>query len=140
MKLETAQRMTTAALAYARAHNFKPLSVVVMDDRGALRAVAAEDGTSLRRTDIAMGKAHGAIAMGTGSRALAQRAEKNPQFIAAAGQVVGALVPVPGGVLVRDGSGELVGVIGISGDTSDNDEACAIAGIDAVGLRADTGA
>ncbi|HEY3593484.1 MAG TPA: heme-binding protein [Polyangiaceae bacterium] len=139
MKLEIAQKMVSTALAHAREQKFKPLVVVVMDERGAMRAVAAEDGTSLRRADIAIGKANGAISLGTGSRGLAQRAEKSPQFISAAGQAIGGLVPVPGGVLVRDGNGEIVGVIGISGDTSDNDEACAVAAIASVGLKADTG-
>jgi uncharacterized protein GlcG (DUF336 family) len=140
MKLEIAQKMVTAALAHGREHKMKPLVVVVMDSRGAMRALAAEDGTSLKRANIAIGKANGAIALGTGSRGLAQRAEKAPHFIAAADNAVGGLVPVPGGVLVRDASGEIVGVIGISGDTSDNDEACGLAAIAAVGLKADTGA
>jgi uncharacterized protein GlcG (DUF336 family) len=139
MKLEIAQKMVAAALAHAGAQKLKPLAVVVMDNRGAMRAMAAQDGTSLRRADIAIGKANGAIALGTGSRGLAQRAEKTPQFIAAAGLAVGGVIPVPGGVLVRDASGDVIGVIGISGDTSDNDEACALAAITAVGLKGDTG-
>jgi len=140
MKLEIAQKMVAAALAHGREQKMKPLVVVVMDSRGAMRALAAEDGTSLKRANVAIGKANGAIALGTGSRGLAQRAEKAPQFIAAADHVVGGLVPVPGGVLARDANGEIVGVIGISGDTSDNDEACGLAAIAAVGLKADTGA
>jgi len=140
MKLEIAQKMVATALAHGRAQKMKPLAVVVMDSRGAMRAFAAEDGTSLKRAQIAIGKANGAIATGTGSRGLAQRAEKNPHFIAAADTAVGGLIPVPGGVLVRDASGEVVGVIGVSGDTSDNDEACGLAAIAAVGLKADTGA
>jgi uncharacterized protein GlcG (DUF336 family) len=140
MKLEIAQKMVNAALAHGRELKLKPLAVVVMDARGAMRAMAAEDGTSLRRADVAAGKANGAIALGTGSRGLAQRAEKAPSFIAAVDNAVGGVIPVPGGVLVRDASGEIVGVIGISGDSSDNDEACAVAAIGAVGLKADTGA
>lgn len=140
MKLETAQKMVAAALTHARAETMKPLAVVVMDARGALRALAAEDGASLARAEVAIGKANGAIAMGLGTRALAERAERMPQFIAALDTAVGGLIPVAGGVLVRDGTGEILGVVGISGDTSDNDEAAALAGIAAVGLKADTGA
>ena len=115
--------------------------VVVFDARGALKALAAEDGTSLRRAEIAMGKANGALALGIGSRAIAKRAEEQPTFVAAVSHLVGApaLVPVPGGVLIRDGA-TVLGAVGISGDTSDNDELCAVAGIEAAGLVAQTGA
>ena len=106
-----------------------------------LKALAAEDGTSLRRAEIAMGKANGALALGLGSRAIAKRAEADPTFIAAVSHLVGpaALVPVPGGVLIRDGA-VVIGAVGISGDTSDNDELCAVAGIEAAGFVAQTGA
>ena len=141
MKLEVAQKILSAALAHARARSMLPLVVAVLDARGAPRALAAEDGTSLRRSDIAVGKAHGALAMGLGSRTLFKRAEAQPYFIAAVTHAVGgSLIPVPGGVLIRDSAGTLVGAIGISGDTSDNDEAAAIAGIEAAGLKADPGA
>ena len=103
------------------------------------QAAAAEDGTSLKRTEIAHGKAHGALALGMGSRAIAKRAEGQGSFIAAVSHVAGgALIPVPGGVLVRDGA-TLLGAVGVSGDTSDNDEVAALAGIAAVGLAADPG-
>ena len=119
----------------------QPLAVAVLDARGSPRALAAEDGTSLRRSDIAIGKAHGALAMGLGSRTLMKRAELQPYFIAAVTHAVGgSLIPVPGGVLIRDGEGALIGAVGVSGDTSDNDEICAVAGIEAAGLVADTGA
>ena len=141
MQLETAQKMLAAALAHARSKNMQPLSVVVLDARGAIKALAAEDGTSLKRNEIAIGKAQGALALGLGSRSLFKRAEQQPYFIAAVSHVVGgSLIPVPGGVLVRDASGALAGAVGISGDTSDNDEAAAIAGIEAAGLKADPGA
>jgi uncharacterized protein GlcG (DUF336 family) len=141
MKLEIAQRIVAAALAHARSRNMLPLVVAVLDARGAPRALAAEDGTSLRRSDIAIGKAHGALATGLGSRTLMKRAETQPHFIAAVTHAVGgSLIPVPGGVLIRDGAGSLVGAIGVSGDTSDNDEACAIIAIESVGLKADPGA
>jgi uncharacterized protein GlcG (DUF336 family) len=136
-----AQSIVTAALAHAREKNFLPLAVSVLDARGALKAFMAEDGTSLKRGEIAIGKAHGALSLGMGSRALMKRAADQPTFIAAMSHIVGgSLVPVPGGVLIRDADGTIVGCVGISGDTSDNDEAAALAGIAAAGLKADPGA
>ncbi len=141
MQLEIAQKIVANALAAARQKNFKPLAVVVLDARGALRAAAAEDGTSLKRAEIAIGKAHGALAMGLGSRSLAKMATDRPFFVAAVTHAVGgSLIPVPGGVLVRDGGGALLGAVGISGDTSDNDEIAALAGIAAAGCKGDPGA
>jgi len=140
LNLQTAQALIAAALKHARARGFLPLGVAVLDPRGALLAYAAEDGTSLRRQDIALAKANGALAMGLGSRTLAARAKAQPVFFSAlAGVVQGGLAPAPGGVLVRDGAGTLLGAVGVSGDVSDNDEAAAIAGIEAVGLAADPG-
>jgi len=140
MKLDIAQKIVAAALAHARSKSMKPLSVVVLDARGALKAAASEDGTSLKRAEIAIAKAHGALAMGMGTRALFTRAQQQPYFIAAATHAVGQLVPVPGGVLIHDASKSLLGAIGISGDTSDNDEEAALAGIGAAGLTGDPGA
>lgn len=135
--LAQAQTIVTTALAYAREHNFKPLGVAVLDVRGALTAYAAEDGASLGRAHIAMGKASGAIGMGLGSRALATRP---PQFTAAVGMLFPlGMVPVAGGVIVKSAD-EIVGAVGISGDASENDEAAALAGIAAAGLTGDTGA
>jgi uncharacterized protein GlcG (DUF336 family) len=140
MKLEIAQRIVAAALASGRSHNFKPLGVAVLDARGALKAFAAEDGTSLKRAEIATGKAHGALAMGLGSRAIGKMAAERPHFVAAVTHAVGgSLIPVPGGVLVRDGASAVIGAVGVTGDTSDNDEVAAVAGITAVGLKADPG-
>lgn len=103
--------------------------------RGHVLAAEREDGASNKRFDIAFGKAHGALALGIGSRSLMGRAEQQPYFIAAATAAIGgSLVPVPGGVLVRETEGSLVGAVGVSGDTSDNDEAVAVAGIEAAGL------
>jgi uncharacterized protein GlcG (DUF336 family) len=136
-----AQSIVAAALAHAREKKLLPLAVSVLDARGALKAFVAEDGTSLKRGEIAIGKAHGALALGMGSRALMKRADDQPTFIAAMSHIVGgSLVPVPGGVLIRDGGGRVIGGVGISGDTSDNDEAAALAGITASGLKADPGA
>jgi uncharacterized protein GlcG (DUF336 family) len=141
MKLQDAQKILATALAAARQRNFKPLAVAVLDQRGALKAFAAEDGTSLRRAEIALGKAHGCLAMGVGSRTLGKVATERPHFIAAVTHAVGgALIPVAGGVLVKDAAGAVVGAVGVSGDTSDNDEIAALAGIEAAGLKGDPGA
>jgi uncharacterized protein GlcG (DUF336 family) len=141
MKLEVAQKIVATALATARQRNFKPLAVAVLDARGALKSFGAEDGTSLKRAEIAIGKAHGALSMGLGSRTIAKMATERPHFVAAVTHAVGgALIPVPGGVLVKDATGALLGAVGISGDTSDNDEAAAVAGIEAAGCKADPGA
>jgi len=134
--LAQAQTIVTTALAYARDHNFKPIGVAVLDVRGALKAYAAEDGATLGRAQVAMGKASGAINMGIGSRTLAKRP---PQFVNALGMLFPlGLVPVAGGVVVRSGD-EVVGAVGISGDASENDEAAALAGIAAAGLSGDPG-
>ena len=140
MQLEVAQQIVTATLASARLHKFKPLAVVVLDARGALRAAVAEDGASLKRAEIAIGKAHGALAMGLGSRTLFTRSQQQPQFMAAVTHAVGgSLIPVPGGVLINDSAGALLGAVGVSGDTSDNDEIAALAGIEAAGCKGDPG-
>jgi uncharacterized protein GlcG (DUF336 family) len=137
VNLETAQKILAAALADARTRNFNPLAVAVLDERGAVRALAMEDGASLKRPEIATGKAYAAISMGLGTREVAKRP---PHFLAAVTHAVGgSFVPVPGGVLVRDAKGEIVGAVGVSGDTSDNDEIAAVAGINAAGLSADPG-
>ncbi|MCW2791096.1 MAG: hypothetical protein JWO76_194 [Nocardioides sp.] len=138
--LATARALVAAAREHAAATGCKPMAVVVIDDGGHVVAVEREDGSSTKRFEIAFGKAHGAVSLGLGSRALMERAEQQPYFIAAATAAIGgSLVPVPGGVLVRDGDGALVGAVGVSGDTSDNDEAVAVAGIEAVGLTAQPG-
>jgi uncharacterized protein GlcG (DUF336 family) len=140
MKLTVAQGMVEAAISHARSRKMNPLAIVVLDARGALKFAIAEDGTSLKRAEIATGKAHGALAMGLGSRTLHTRVQKQPYFMAAVTHAVGGLlVPVPGGVLVRTTEGELIGAIGISGDSSDSDEEAALAGIAAVGLVGDPG-
>lgn len=139
LTLAAAQTILTAALEAARAANMKPLSIAVLDARGAVRAVATEDGASLKRYEIAHAKAHGALAMGMGSRALMTRAEAQGFFMSAVSHVVGPLIPVPGGVLIRDADKNILGAVGISGDTSDNDEIAAKAGIAATGFAADAG-
>lgn len=141
LTLSHAQTILATALSHAELAGFKPLAIAVLDARGAQKAFVAQDGTSLKRGEIALGKAHGAVAMGVGSRALHKMALDRPYFVEAATHAVGgSLVPVPGGVLIRDAAGAVLGAVGISGDTSDNDEAAAVAGISAAGLQPDTGA
>jgi uncharacterized protein GlcG (DUF336 family) len=140
LTLETARKILDVALAKGVEKKLKPLVVAVLDARGCIKALAAQDGTSLLRSEIAHGKAYGALAMGMGSRALFQRAQEQAYFVSAVNTLAqGALVPVPGGVLIQDGSGALLGAVGVSGDTSDNDEICAVAGIEAAGLKANAG-
>jgi len=133
--LETAKSITAGARAAGKEHGLKPLTVVVLDAGGHVVSVEREDGASNNRFDIAFGKAYGALALGMGSRSLMARAEQQPYFIASAGAAIGGkLIPVPGGVLVKDADGTVVGCVGVSGDTSDNDELAAIAGIESAGL------
>ena len=139
LTLDVAREILDAALAKAIEKKLKPLCVTILDARGCTKITAAQDGTSLLREEIANGKAYGALAMGMGSRALFQRAQEHGYFVSAVNALAqGRLVPVPGGVLIQDGTA-LMGAIGISGDTSDNDEMCAIAGIEAAGLKANPG-
>jgi uncharacterized protein GlcG (DUF336 family) len=140
LTLDTAQTIIRASLEEAGRRGLKPLVVVVLDERGCIKASAAQDGVSLARDKVAHAKAYGALALGLGSRALHKRAEEQPYFVSAVNALVGgAMVPVAGGVLIKSGEGRLLGAVGISGDTSDNDEAAAMAGIAAVGLKADGG-
>jgi uncharacterized protein GlcG (DUF336 family) len=140
LTLEVARKILDVALAKGVEKKLKPLVVAVLDARGCIKALAAQDGTSLLRGEIAHGKAYGALAMGMGSRALFQRAQEQAYFTSAVNTLArGAMVPVPGGVLIQDGNGALLGAVGVSGDTSDNDEICAVAGIEAAGLKANAG-
>jgi uncharacterized protein GlcG (DUF336 family) len=137
LNLSQATAAIEAALACAREHKFRRMSVAVLDAGGHLIAVQRDDGASYLRCDIAYAKAWGALGMGMGSRGLLQLFEKLPAFVTALGPVSqGRLVPAPGGVLIADGDGEILGAIGLSGDTSDNDEVCALAAIKAIGLVA----
>jgi uncharacterized protein GlcG (DUF336 family) len=138
--LAQASTIVDTALKKGREMKFQPLTVAVLDAGGHLVAFKREDMSGILRFDIAYGKAWGALGMGFGSRTLAERAANTPQFFtmlaAASG---GRIVTNPGGVLIRDAGGNIIGAVGISGDTSDNDEACALAGIEAAGLKADPG-
>jgi len=140
LTLDHARTMIQTAFAKGQELNLKPLTVAVLDAGGALVALERMTGASPMRPEIAIGKANGAVQMGLGSRALQTRAETQPFFIQAMNALAkGSLVPVPGGVLIRDEEGRVIGAVGITGDTSDNDETCAIAGIKAAGFTADQG-
>lgn len=140
LTLDVADQIVAAALATGRERGFMPLSVAVLDAGGHLVAFKREDGSGILRFDIAFGKAWGALGMGFGSRELFNRTQANPTFMAALSTVSGGrLVPVPSGVLILS-EGRVIGAVGISGDNSDNDEICALAGIAAVGLEAKPGA
>ena len=140
VNLAQASTIVDVALRKGRELNCAPLTVAVLDPGGHLVAFKREDKSGVLRFDIAFGKAWGALGMGFGSRTLFERAANTPQFFtmlaAASG---GRIVTNPGGVLIRDAAGDIIGAVGISGDTSDRDEMCAIAGIEAAGLRADPG-
>ncbi|WP_050605886.1 heme-binding protein [Ruegeria sp. 6PALISEP08] len=137
--LTQAQNIIQDCLDWRKAHDLKPLTVAVLDSAGSLVALAREDGTSTLRPDIAQGKARGAVAMGLGSRALYERAKLEPFFIQAMNTLSkGSLVPVAGGVLIKHDD-TIIGAVGITGDNSDNDEACAIAAIEQAGFVADGG-
>ena len=141
--LAQASTIVDVALKKARENSLAPLTVAVLDAGGHLKAFAREDESGILRPQIAFGKAWGALGMGFGSRNFAKRIAEQPQapsfFNALAAMSEGRVVPVPGGVLIRDASKNVIGAVGISGDTSDKDEACALAGIAAAGLVGDTG-
>jgi uncharacterized protein GlcG (DUF336 family) len=133
--LAQAETVIDAAIAAARSHDFAPLAVAVLDAGGHLIAFKREDGAGIVRFDVAYGKAWGALGMGFGTRELTQRVAAFPGFVNSLGPVSkGRMVPSPGGVLIAGSDGVVVGAIGISGDKGDNDEICAIAGVEAIGL------
>lgn len=140
ISLETALDITRQALAVSRELSTAPLTIAVLDAGGHLVTLQREDGASMLRPQIAIGKAWGAVALGKSSRLLAADAQQRPSFIAAVNTLAqGNVVPAPGGVLIRNSANEVIGAIGISGDASDIDEQCAIRGIQAAGLVADAG-
>ena len=135
--LEKADMIINAALTKARTINLRPLTVVVLDAGGHAVALKRENGASNLRPKIAHGKAWGALGMGLPSRLLYSRAKENPAFYVALSDLSdGNMVPMPGGVLIREApQGKIIGAVGITGDTGENDETCAIAGVKAAGLH-----
>jgi uncharacterized protein GlcG (DUF336 family) len=138
--LVSATTIVDKALAHGRGMGLPPLTVAVLDAAGCLVSFKREDGSSLLRPEIAQAKAWGTLGMGIGGRAIAQRAAVAPAFIAAVNNLAaGRIVPVPGGVLIRGANNAIIGAVGITGAISEQDEACAVAGIEAAGFTADTG-
>ena len=141
LTLEQASMIVDAAFAEGARLSLQPLCVVVLDPGGHALVLKRDHRASISRPEIATAKAAGCLGMGFGGREIARRAQAVPSFIAALNGIFPkGILPVPGGVLIRDDAGTLIGAVGISGDTSDNDELCAVAGIVAAGLQADTGA
>ncbi|ETX29244.1 GlcG/HbpS family heme-binding protein [Roseivivax isoporae] len=138
ISLRRARTMIRKAFENARGAEMKPLAAVVLDEGGHIIAFEREDGARPGRFEIAHGKAYGAVMLGMPGSAQMARAEAQAYFIACAnGALGGRMVPVPGGVIVRDSKGKILGAVGVSGDTSDNDAAAAKAGIEAAGLTAE---
>lgn len=139
ISLKTAKQIIAGTLAKGAELGLKPLTVAVLDAGGHLKALTREDGASPLRPEIAQGKARGAVLMGLGSRALGARAEQQAYFIQSMNALAkGSLVPVAGGVLIIGDDDEIIGAVGVTGDTSDNDETAAVAGIEGAGLKART--
>ena len=140
LNLQIATTISNRALAAGWEISAAPLTVAVLDAGGHLISLQREDGASLLRPQIAIGKAWGALALGKGSRLIAADAQQRPAFIGAVNNLAdGQLVPAPGGVLIRDERGEVIGAVGITGDTSDIDEQCAVSAVESVGLKPDAG-
>ncbi|WP_335945125.1 heme-binding protein [Pseudomonas sp. G166] len=140
LDLTTATRIGSAAIAASTKLGLKPMAVAVLDAAGHPLVVLRDEQASFLRPQIATGKARGCLGMGFGGRELARRAQAMPAFFNAINSLTaGEVIPVAGGVLIRNTEGTLLGAIGISGDTSDNDERCALLAISAVGLSADNG-
>lgn len=139
--LEQADLIISVALAKARESKFRPLTVVVLDAGGHAVALKRENDASILRPRIAHGKAWGALGMGLPSRVMFSRSKEQPIFYNALSDLCGGnIVPMPGGVLIRDKTnGKIIGAVGISGDSGDNDEICAVAGVNAAGLHPDIG-
>ena len=138
--LAQASSIVDGALKKARELKQMPQTVVVLDAGGHVVCAKREDGSGIIRFEVAVGKAYGALGMGWGSRTMMERAAQNPNFLASIVAASGGrLVPNPAGVLIRDVNNAILGAVGISGDTGDNDEICAVAGIEAAGLKGQTG-
>jgi len=134
--LDQANTIIAATLAKGRELDLMPLSVAVLDAGGHLVALQRADGASILRPQIAVAKAYGALALGVSSRKIAEMAAERPTFVASLGPIADhGMVPAAGGIIFVDVTGAPIGAVGVTGDTSDNDEACALAGIAAAGLQ-----
>ncbi|MEM8637007.1 MAG: heme-binding protein [Pseudomonadota bacterium] len=140
LTFENAETIAASALDVASKREFSPLCVAVVDSGGHLLCLKRQDGATINRPNIAIGKASGCIGLGVGGRALAEMADARPCFVSSLASVFpNGCVPVQGGVLIRDNTGQIQGAVGITGDTSENDELCAIRGIEAAGFTPDSG-
>lgn len=138
LTLSKANQIIQNVIKTARSLKLAPLTVVVLDEAGHLKAMQREDGATVLRQHIACAKAWGAVNMGISSRALAAVAEQRPDFMNALVNIAeGKVMPIAGGVLIRDADNEIIGAVGVSGDVSDQDEFCAITGIETAGFRAE---
>lgn len=138
LTLKQADCIIDKALEKAREMKLPPLAVVVLDAAGHIRSIKREDGASMFRVDVGQGKAWGAVAMGCSSRALANRAKQNPNFfLSLAATSQGKFLPQQGGVLIRDAAGAILGAVGISGASGDEDETCGAYGVEHAGLKPD---
>ena len=135
LTLDQANRIISAALAASREAGYKPMGIAVLDDAGNLKAFAREDGASMFRFEVAQAKAWGAVGMGASSRVLGQRAKDNPNFfVSLAATAGGKFLPQTGAVLIKNADGQVLGAVGASGGTGDEDEAICMAGVAAAGL------
>ena len=135
LTLDQANRIIGAALAKSREAGYKPMGIAVLDDAGHLKAFAREDGASMFRFEVAQAKAWGAVGMGASSRVLGQRAKDNPNFfVSLAATANGKFLPQTGAVLIKNAEGQVLGAVGASGGTGDEDEAICMAGVVAAGL------
>ena len=135
LTLAQANKIVDAALSQSQASGYKPMAIVVLDDAGHLKSAQRQDGASMFRIDVASGKAWAAIGMGAASRVLGQRAKDNPNFfVALAATAQGRFLPQTGAVLIKDVNGAVIGAVGASGGTGDEDEAICIAGVVAAGF------
>jgi len=135
LTLEQANTIINAALAQSKANGFKPMGIVVLDAAGDIKAYAREDGASMFRFDVARGKAWGAVGMGVASRALAERAKDNPNFfVSLAATAQGRFLPQTGAVVIKDAAGNVIGAVGASGGSGDEDELICIEGVRAAGF------
>jgi len=137
LTLAQANKIVETAFARAREMKVRPLAVAVLDDAGHVKSLQREDGASMFRCDVAVGKAWASVGMGVASRTLLERAKQNPHFFGALSATAqGKFLPQTGAVVIKDKDGNVLGAAGASGGTGDEDEAVCIAGVEAAGLVA----
>ncbi len=135
LTLATANQIIAAALRHSAEKGYKPMAVVVLDESGNIKSAQREDGASMFRVDIARGKAWGAVGMGVPSRTLGERAKENPNFfLSLAATAEGKFLPQTGAVLIKSASGEILGAVGASGGTGEQDEEICAHGVHSAGL------